>query len=113
MAELARLDALPLKALAAEVLTRGFGPTLEPRWTGHPGMSAVDIVVRTVLPGADKLTDPDGEMALNLVSEGVQVLKHAGLIRTPYLSNVGGRFFVLTRSGRAAVSAGTVAQLLG
>ena len=108
--EIARLNGLPVRDLAVEVMTRGFGATLEPSWTGRPATSAVDAVVTVLVPGASKLPATEYRELYDVIGEGVQQLEHASLVRLTYLDNIGGRLFVITRLGRAALSDGSVSQ---
>jgi hypothetical protein len=111
-AELARIEALPLKELAGEVLTRGFGP-------GGPAAAA---------PGAPQhiagaFNPAEGSFGIDdqalrdmfvVVSEGLQVLEHAGLVRC-MIGGSGGvydQFYTLTRLGEATLQQGTVEQAL-
>ena len=110
--EVARLSGLSVRDLAVEVMTRGFGATLEPSWTGRPGTSAVDALVTVLVPGADKLPPTEYRELYDVIGEGVQQLEHASLVRLTYLDNIGGRLFVITRLGRAALADGSVAQHL-
>lgn len=122
-AEVDRLDALSLPALAAEVMAKGFGP-------GQPGADEDDTisvegpnisagptiadVALEFAPGGDtKGADDATRLRLQrLVAEGLQALEHAGMIRTQMHTAMNGFDFALTRQGRAALESGDVAQAL-
>ena len=93
-------------------MTRGFGPTIEPGWTGQNGTSAVNRLLQTLVPNADKLPPSTAAVAYDLIGEGVQQLEHASLIRLTYQNNIGGRLYVLTRRGRDALAQNNAAALL-
>ncbi len=112
-AELARIEALPLKDLAIEVMTRGFGP-------GGPAADAPGApqhIAGAFNPaeGSFGIDDQALQDMFVVVVEGLQVLEHAGLVR--YLIGGSGgvydQFYTPTRLGRAALQQGTVAQVLG
>lgn len=112
-AELTRIEALPLKDLAAEVMVKGFGP-------GGPAADA---------PGAPQhiagaFNPAEGSFGIDdqalrdmflVVVEGLQVLEHAGLVR--YLVDGSGgvydQYYTLTRLGTATLAEGTVERILG
>jgi hypothetical protein len=116
-----RLDTLSLSDLAAEVMHKGFGP-------GGPGedpdekvsvgganiASGVEIGEIAATFNDDRRSDENLRQRLQrLVAEGVQVLEHAGLVRTQMHTSQGGLDYVLTRRGRAALRDGTVERILG
>src|SRR5579859_7704904 len=118
-AETERLDALSLPALAAEVMTKGFGP-------GGPGAdddnaisvqgpnisagpTIADLALEFAPAGNTKGADDATRLRLQrLVAEGIQVLEHAGLIRTQMHTEMNGFDFALTRRGRDALQSGDV-----
>jgi hypothetical protein len=120
-AEVERLDTMSLPALAAEVMHKGFGP-------GAPGEDPderVSVAGANIASGVEIAEiaatfndDPRSDEGLRLrlqrvVAEGVQVLEHAGLVRTQMHTSQGGLDYVLTRRGRTAIGNGTVEQILG
>lgn len=110
--EAARLDALPLPQLAEEILTRAAAP-------GGPleGGRATTISLRQHFnPDSGKLFGVDGGArdALNdVVLEGLHTLERAALL-VPEFDNHRGHLdtlhWKLTRTGRAALAGGSVAQ---
>lgn len=117
LAEVERLEALPLSQLAAEVMTRGFGP-------GGPAASPPGGVVQarkivsvyTIVKTFDSLDLRDGELEERLsvlVAEGVQALEHGALI---FLSFGGSSIdrcqYALTRLGRVALQTNAVERVL-
>jgi hypothetical protein len=125
--EIARLDALPLADVAAEVMNRGFGP-------GGPGAdddaisaggrnvnagpTAADIALRFVPDRGFTFPIPTaGELKLRrhlarLVAEGLQQLEHASLVRCQMHSEMGIFDWSATRHGRAALQRGNVQAIL-
>ena len=111
-AELARLDALPMPQLGEEVLTRAAAP-------GGPleGGRATTISLRQHFnPESGKFFGVDGDArdALNdVVLEGLHALERAALL-VPEFDNGHGHLdklhWKLTRTGRAALADGSVAQ---
>ncbi len=122
-AEIERLDRLPLPALAAEVMGKGFGPGA--RWedpeeevtVGGPGAGAgatVEGIAAAMAPedtarGADERTL---RRLQRLVAEGIQALEHAALVRAQQHAAVGALDYTPTRLGRTALAAGAVAQVV-
>ena len=126
-AEVARLSALPLAELAAEVMARGFGP-------GSRGGDDGSITVGQANAGAGPTADgisyrfvPDrgfssplptaGDYQLRedvtrLVAEGLQQLEHASLVRFQLHTSMGYLDWAATRRGRAALERGEVLRLL-
>ena len=112
-AELARIEALPLKDLAVEVMNKGFGP-------GGPAADAPGApqhIAGAFNPaeGSFGIDDQALEDMFVVVVEGLQVLEHAGLVRF-LIGGSGGvydQFYTVTRLGRAALQEGTVAQMVG
>jgi hypothetical protein len=116
LAEVERLEALPLMQLAGEIMTRGFGP-------GGPGASrpgvvygrkviSVYAIARTFDP--DPLRDRELEERLNvLIAEGVQALEHGALV---FLSSADQGLdrsqYALTRLGRSALQNNAVERVL-
>jgi hypothetical protein len=122
-AEIDRLDRLPLPALAAEVMGKGFGPGAE--WEdpeeeatiGGPGVGAgatvVGIATELVPGGSTKGADERTRLRLQrLVAEGVQALEHAALIRPQMHTAMDALDYTPTRLGRKVLAAGAVAQVV-
>jgi hypothetical protein len=119
-AELQRLDALPVSALAAEVLNKAFQAEYEP----DSGMKEVGDVIDAMLPPHGEYSGPfykwprpsTAEYRLrDLVREGLQVLEHARLLMPKGYSTNGNWYhsgYVTTRLGRAAMADGSVEQVL-
>jgi hypothetical protein len=126
-AEVARLAALPLAELAAEVMARGFGPgsrggdddaITAGQANAGAGPTADGISYRFVpdrgfsspLPAADDYQLR--EQAIRLVAEGLQQLEHASLVRFQLHTSMGYLDWAATRRGRAALERGEVLSLL-
>jgi hypothetical protein len=127
-AEYQRLYALPLADLAAEVMTRGFGPGGpgydDDRYTvAHEslnrGPTILDISYRFV-PDVD-VDYRDGwgpedkilrEQVNKLVAEGLQQLEHASLVRCQIHHEMGTFDWAATRWGRTALDRGEVQAIL-
>lgn len=119
-AELDRLSSLPLTDLAAEVMTRGFGP-------GAPGAGqlpgpgqatattdpTVWVISFEFAPDRGFTTPEDAALRrqiTELVAEGLQQLEHASLVRCEVQRQELG--WKITRAGRAALHSGEVPQIL-
>ena len=112
-AELARIDSLSLDDLAAETLTKGFGPD---------GPDASGAIRATELGGAfvpgdstSGLDQGDLVQINDIVAEGIQRLEHAGLVRVVVSSDGGSRYFTFvtpTRAGRAALENDSIDKAL-
>jgi len=123
-AEIERLDQLPLPTLAAEVMSRAFGPGAE--WedpeeevtVGGPNAGAgatVEMITTAMAPdGTTKSVDDRTRLRLQrLVAEGAQALEHASLIRAQMHTAMGGFDYTPTRLGRTVLAAGAVAEVVG
>jgi hypothetical protein len=123
--EIARLEALPLPRLAAEVMDKGFGPG-GPGAAGRPGTIEapgssdervrLNDIARAVTPAFVATKDAAEQLRIaNLVAEGLQALELAALVRVTWRG--GTEDFLATRRGRAAQSSaeveGLVAKALG
>lgn len=119
-AEIARLAALPLAELAAEVMAKGFGPD-GPGAPGGPGtieapaLSAERVrlneVAAAVSPAYTATSDAGEQLRIaDLVGEGVQALELAALVRVTWRG--GTEDLRATRRGRAAQERGEVAALV-
>ena len=118
-AEVARLEALPMAQLAAEVMVRAFGPGTD---TGayHRGITlkvhGMGFIAREFAPeGADigKYLKYDKDLMGRLhrvLAEGLQVLDHQSLICVYPDGDATG--YTLTHRGRAALEADAVEQAL-
>jgi hypothetical protein len=112
-AELARISALPLPALAAEVMRKGFG-------AGGPadGCFAEPGAIAGAFNPAEGSFGIDNQALLDMgevVVEGLQVLEHACLIRMTVEGSGGGvyhTYYGATRFGRAALAQNAVEQVL-
>jgi hypothetical protein len=122
-AEIERLDRLPLGALAAEVMAKGFGPGAE--WedpeeevtVGGPNVDAGATVVgiaATMAPGGStKGADERSRLRWQrLVAEGVQALEHAALVRSQMHTAMDSLDYTPTRLGRKVLAAGAVAKVV-
>lgn len=123
-AEIDRLEALSLPALAAEVMAKGFGPGAPGADENNaisvegPNISAgpttVDVALEFAPGGDTKGADDATRLRLHrVVAEGLQLLDHAGLIRTQMHTAMNGFDFAPTRKGRAALQSGDVERALG
>jgi hypothetical protein len=123
LAEIERLDRLPLPALAAEVMGKAFGPGAE--WEdpeeevtiGGPnvgaGATVVGIATEMAPGGSTKGADERTRLRLHrLVAEGVQALEHAALVRPQMHTAMNSLDYTPTRLGRKALAAGAVAQVV-
>jgi hypothetical protein len=91
-------------------MTKGFGPTCP----ADDGLPTVAMIAEVFVPHARRSTDTDAVGQLNnLVAEGVQVIEHASLVRFAVWASEGGKFFQLTRLGRAALDQSAVVRILG
>jgi hypothetical protein len=108
-AELARLNALALRELAAEVMSKGFGPT----GPASDGLPTPSMISEVFVPNAARVLPTDQFQALqDIIWEGVQVLEHASLVRFAVYSSEGGKFFKLTRLGRSTLDQDAVGRVL-
>lgn len=134
-AEVARVEALSLSKLAAEVMAKGFNePTAGGRTIGDiadefrpPRPSETSRLKRAraaVRAGQQASTQGSAanqsQRLADFVGEGVQVLEHAGLVRlrertgAPFgPSSSVTLFYVTTRLGRAALERNAVDHILG
>ncbi len=135
-AEFDRLNSMPLRQLAAEVMSKGFGrggpgADDEDVWVGgasrHRGRVAGGIanqfmaargvssplgsgVVMGAVAGS-----PDIELQqriVRLVAEGLQELEHASLVRAQMHEPGNGLDYAITRRGRVALERGEVEGIL-
>ena len=121
-AEVDRISALPLPALAAEVMMKGFGPG-GPGGPGQPG--TLEALSSTVLTQVDRTTigraltpaftakaasrEQDAWLR-HLVAEALQALEHASLIRVSWRQ--GSEHYTATRLGRTATDRTTIERIL-
>lgn len=117
-----RFDQMPLPALAAEVMTKAFGPGAE--WEdpeeevtvggpGGAGATVAGIAVAMAPEGSVKGADERTRLRLQrLVAEAVQVLEHAELIRSQVHAGIESLDYTPTRLGRTVLAAGAVAEVL-
>jgi hypothetical protein len=126
-AEVGRLSSLSLVALAVEIMDRAFtgepGPDSdEPPWPVLFGRAptAYEIANWLYLPRSEELdaSQPPGLMLYALVSEALQVLEHASLIRSSLRVGFQGALadahmaYALTRYGVSVRDAGAVERVL-
>jgi hypothetical protein len=110
-AELERLAALSLSDLAAEVMTKAFGPD-GPGGPGKPGtiedptsservrMNEIARAVTPLYAGSGVGSEQQVRLT-NLVAEGLQILENAALVRVSWRG--GTENYFATRRGRAAL----------
>jgi hypothetical protein len=129
--EIARLGAMPLSDLAAEVMIRGFGPggpgadddAISPGRTFYgardrPGPTARDISHALVPERGFSIPQPTAEEVrllerlMRLVAEGLQQLEHASLVRCQMHMDMSSLDWAATRYGRAALERGDVRAIL-
>ena len=106
--QVARLRSLDAAQLAAQVMgcCSAFEPDYDCITTGG--------LAEQILPKVGMLRDPAVVELSNLVDEGAQTLIRAGLLAAGGWGGAGdGNTYIVTRSGRAALAEGTVAQALG
>jgi hypothetical protein len=111
--ELSRIEALPLKDLAVELMVKGFGPNGPA--ADSPGTAQHIAGAFNPAEGSFGIDDQALRDMYLVVVEGLQVLEHAGLVRY-FVGGSGGvydGFYASTRLGKAAIENGTVAQALG
>lgn len=124
VAEIERLDQLPLPMLAGEVMSKAFGPGAE--WedpeeevtVGGPNDGAgatVEAIATAMAPnGSIRAVDERTRLRLyRLVAEGAQALEHASLVRAQTHTAMGGFDYTPTRLGRTVLAAGAVAEVVG
>jgi hypothetical protein len=114
-AELGRIEALSLQQLAAEVMTRVFGPGGQGEGGGAVKMTDVAGAFNPA-EGSFGI-DQDALVTMyGVVAEGVQVLEHVCLVRMVMSSDPGGStlhtFAAPTRLGQAAVARGSVDSVI-
>ena len=125
IAEVERVNALPLPQLAAEVMIRGFGPG-GPGALGTPG--TLEVLTVTKDPLATRYTiaaeftpayrapavrnrRPALKLHLeNMIGEGLQLLEHACLIQAESYDH--SLCYLATRFGRAALERDAVTRIL-
>jgi hypothetical protein len=117
--EVDRLEALTLAQLAADVMTKGFGPGgpgADHQGTttvGGPNINAGPTVAAIALEFAPGGSTRGGDDALRqrryrLIAEGLQAAEHASLIRAQMHTAMNSFDYTLTRHGRAALGGGAV-----
>ncbi len=107
-AEVDRLNGLALRELGVEVMQKGFGPTCP----ADDGLPTPSMIAEVFVPNAERSSEDQLEALRDLMWEGVQVLEHASLVRFAVYSSEGGKFFKLTRLGRAALEKNAVDRVL-
>jgi hypothetical protein len=122
-----RLNAMPLASLAADIVARAYTGTPgsdedEPPWVDPfgRGPSAYDVTNWLYLPHELELDtgQPLGRTLYGLVSEALQMLEHASIVRCHLSFGFQGRLadahltYVITRYGISVRDAGTVERSL-
>jgi len=126
-AEFDRLSALPLIDLAAEVMSKGFGPggpgadddaiTLgQANVNAGPTAQSISLEFAAAREFSFPLPTPEDqqlrERIAKLVAEGLQELEHASLVRCQLHTEMGSLDWAATRRGRAALERGEVQSIL-
>lgn len=117
--EIERLEGLSLPALAAEVMTKAFGPGAdyedpeEEVTTGGPNIGAgatIGGITPDLAPGGNtKGIDDKTRLRLyRLVAEALQALEHASLIRAQLHTEMNSLDYTPTRHGRKVLASGGV-----
>jgi hypothetical protein len=111
-AEVARLSTLPLPELAAEVMTKGFGPGGPAGDGGYAPLSSIAGALNPVQ--GSSIDDSLLIEHFRIVAEGAQLLEHAGLVRFEVSSSGGIAHWnwTSTRLGAAALQQNTVEDAL-
>jgi hypothetical protein len=104
--EISRLNSLPLPALAAEIMSKGFGPNSP----ASDGYVSLGMIVETFVANAFRYGDAQDRLKL-LIGEGVQALEHASLV-CPHVWSSQPGFYVETRYGRQIREANAVERVL-
>jgi hypothetical protein len=118
---------MPLPALAVELMAKAFtgqaGQDDEPPWVDPFGRapSAYEIANWLYLPRDEELdtSQPPGVVLYGLISEALQVLEHASLVRSTLDFGYQGTAafahlrYVITRYGVSVRDAGAVQSVLG
>jgi hypothetical protein len=126
LAEVERLEALPVIPLATEVMTRDFGPGGPGADDSNPMVGAsvrgagASVVAYTGISQIAKAFNPGGrDMTLfrrlhDRLAEGLQALENAGLVRAETLGRSGASStgYVVTRLGTDALQSGGVEPVL-
>lgn len=111
-AELARISAMPLPALAAEAMVKGFGPGTK----GADGATGMGTIAGAFNPAMISVgIDQDAlDVMYRVTAEAVQVLEHAGLVRSDVAGGgqVYGMVWSATRSGQQALEQNAVERVL-
>ena len=126
-AEVDRVSSLSLVSLAAEVMAKAFTGTAgtdddEPPWVDPYGRgpSPYEVANWLYLPRSEELdaSQPLGRVIYGMVSEALQLLEHASLVRAHLMFGFQGTAadahmtYVLTRYGVSVRDAGTVEHVL-
>ncbi len=127
-AEVARLSAMSATEIAVEVMARAFTgqageDETKPPWVDPFGWgpSAFEVANWLFLPSSEELdaSGPQGRVLYGLVSEALQALEHASLLRCHLRFGFQGTAadahltYVLTRQGVSVRDAGAVERVLG
>jgi hypothetical protein len=130
--EFARMSALSLPQLAAEVMAKGFDANEDPHSGGSSASGIADAIspqpefrlrdstVKAQLAAQREAADPTSDrykwlQLKHIVAEGLQALEHASLIvAVSHFDGVAtSNGFVTTRAGRTAITQASVAQVVG
>jgi hypothetical protein len=106
--EVERLKGLSAEQIGAELIGRVDSGGLD------PDAIPVGALAKCLSPGYGRLRGPKVEEFLGLVDEGCSALEHAGLFTSVGWGGVAdGNVYALSRKGRDALEAQSVAQVLG
>jgi hypothetical protein len=111
-AELERISAMPLPALAAEAMVKGFGPGTK----GAEGPTGMGTIAGAFNPAMISVgIDQNAlDVMYGVTAEAVQVLEHAGLVRSDIGGggSVYGIIWSATRLGKQALEQNAVERML-
>lgn len=121
------MSALSVAQLAAEVMTKGFGPGGPGADDGSvtvggpnadSGIEVADIAGTFVTYQPQYFGTPSPNEVLwrqlsRIIAEGLQELEHASLVRAQMHTSQNSLDFTTTRLGRAALDQGAVERILG
>ena len=107
--ELDRLGQLSLTDLAAEIMSKGYGPG----GPGADGETGFQRIAQAFVPGFERADQQSIAALIRVIGEGVQVLEHASLVRFSFWAGTGGGpVYAVTRFGQHALAQNTVSRIL-
>jgi hypothetical protein len=106
-AEIARLGALPLEQLAAQINAAMFALV----GNGDRGRVSVHDLALAMVPGTGRLPQDEIWSLEELVGEGIQTLEHDGLAQCTVVGTDRRLQWVLTRRGRSTAGSSTNARM--